>query len=227
MSKRMQNAEGKREGHPDRDCGLGKGEKRGAGIRHKGLGWRGLRQLRWYREIRQILESQAEVTARQEPRPTGRARLQLSTIQTPVTVSLGQTSWADKVAGPAAGIFHCQIKCITVIHLIRGCAVTTCDSHDTLLERWTWGICRPAIEAKQRLNRRQQRQRSASPAIRSWIGRAIGRCRPVPVPRRSADIPVCGRWGLSSPQFATAETIAELESSANPQAGKPAPPDAT
>src|SRR5260370_35435367 len=43
-----------------------------------------------------------------------------------------------------------------------------------------------------------------------------------PDQRRSADILVCGFWGLSSPQFVTAENIAELKSSATPQAGKPA-----
>ncbi len=51
---------------------------------------------------------------------------------------------------------------------------------------------------------------------------ATGLCQPVRVPRRSADIPVGGFWGLSSPQFLIADNIAELESSANPQAGKPA-----
>src|SRR6266849_426236 len=80
-----------------------------------------------------------------------------------VAVFLGQTSWADKVGGPAAGIFLCQFKCLTVIHLIRGCAVTTCDFHDALLERWTGGIDRLASKAKQRLVRRQRRQRRASP----------------------------------------------------------------
>src|SRR5258708_2944582 len=215
MSKRMQNAEGRRQKHPDPDCGLRNGENRGAGIRHKGLGCRGLRQLRWYREIRQILESQGEVTARQEPRPTGRARLQLSPIQSPVSVSLGQTSWVEEGCGPTVRAFSYQFKCITVIHLIRGCAVTTCEFHDARLERLTGAIDRPATKAKQRLNRRQGRQPTARPAIRFWLARATGRCRRVPVPRRSADIPVCGCWGLSSPQFATAKTIAELESSAN------------
>src|SRR5207245_5040819 len=47
-----------------------------------------------------------------------------------------------------------------------------------------------------------------------------------PAGHTSADIPVCGFWGLSSPHFLTAENIAELESSANPQAGKPALPAA-
>jgi hypothetical protein len=57
-----------------------------------------------------------------------------------------------------------------------------------------------------------------------WIPSPCG--AGVSVQRRSADIPVCGFWGLSSPQFVTAETAAELESSANPQAGKPALPAA-
>src|SRR6266446_6513950 len=172
------------------------GENLESGIRDKWLGCRALWQLRWHREIRQILESEGEVTARQEPRPTGRAKLPLSPIQSSVTVSLGQTSWADKVAGPAAGIFHCQIKCLTVIHLIRGCAVTTCNFHDALLERWTGGIDWPTIRSKPRLDR-ERRQRRACPAIRFWVALAAGVCQPVPVPRRSADIPVCGCWGLS------------------------------
>src|SRR6266446_574007 len=136
------------------------GENLESGIRDNGLWCSGLRQLRRNREVRQILEGEydvtarrepgstflrrgeqsgpqaGKVTARQEPRPTGRApvlRSSLATeggkpplnpIQSSVTVPLGQTSWADKVGGPAAGIFHCQIKCLTVIHLIRGCAVT-------------------------------------------------------------------------------------------------------
>src|SRR5712692_7490659 len=40
----------------------------------------------------------------------------------------------------------------------------------------------------------------------------------------SADILVCGFWGLSSPQFHKAKRSTELESSGNPQAGKPALP---
>src|SRR5713226_7453405 len=118
-------------------CGIG--ENREARIRDKWLGSKVFWRLERNREIRQILESEGEVTARQEPRPTGRAQLPLSPIQSSVTVSLGQTSWADKLGGPAAGLFRCKIKCITVIHLIRGCAVTTCDFHDALLERWTGG----------------------------------------------------------------------------------------
>ncbi len=178
-------------------CGIG--ENREARIRDKWLGSKVFWRLKRNREIRQILEIDGEVTARQEPRPTGRAQLPLSPIQSPVIVSLGQTSWADKVGGLAAGIFHCQIKCLTVIHLIRGWAVTTYDFHEALLERWTGGIYRPAIRAKQRLDRRQRRQRRASPRIRFWVPRVTGVCEPVPVPRRSADIPVCGCWGLSSP----------------------------
>src|SRR6266851_7385268 len=131
------------------ECGIGENPK--SGIPGKRLGCRVLRRLRRNRNTRQILESEGEVTARQEPRPTGRApvlrsslateggKLPLSPIQSPVIVSLGQTSWADKLGGPAAGLFRCKIKCITVIHLIRGCAVTTCAFHDALLERWTGG----------------------------------------------------------------------------------------
>src|SRR6266851_8756334 len=139
--------------------GCRSGENLGAAIRYKWLGHRALRRPRRNRNTRQILESEGEVTARQEPRPTGRAQLPLSPIQSSVTVSLGQTSWAEKLGCPAAGLFRCKIKCITVIHLIRGCAVTTCDFHDALLERRTGVIDRPATRAKQRLNRRQQRQR--------------------------------------------------------------------
>ena len=156
-------------------CGIGKNAK--AGILGKRLGCRALRRLRRNRNTRQILESEGEVTA--PPKAfgaTGRAKLPLSPVQSSVTVSLGRTSWADKVGGPAAGIFHCQIKCLTVIHLIRGCALTTCDFHVALLERWTGGIYRPAIEANQRLNRRQQRQRRTYPKIRFWVA-ATGRCR--------------------------------------------------
>src|SRR5216117_3311564 len=38
------------------------------------------------------------------------------------------------------------------------------------------------------------------------------------LPRRSADFPVCGLWGLSSPHA----QLTELESSVNPQTGKSA-----
>src|SRR5260221_11046943 len=178
------------------ECGIGKNAK--AGILGKRLGGGALRRLRRNRNTSQILESEGEVTA--PPKAfgaAGRAKLPLSRVQSSVTVPLGRTSWADKVGGPAAGILHYQIKCLTVIHLIRGCAVTTCDFHDALLERWTGGIFRPAIEAKQRLN---QRQRRTNPKIRFWVARAAGRCRREPVPRRSATIPFSGRWGLPSPQ---------------------------
>src|SRR6266851_9665421 len=66
-----------------------------------------------------------------------------------------------------------EIKCLTVIHLIRGWAVTTYDFHDALLERWTGGIYRPAIRAKLRLNRRHRQQR-ACPAVRLWVTRVTG-----------------------------------------------------
>src|ERR1043165_5841204 len=39
---------------------------------------------------------------------------------------------------------------------------------------------------------------------------------------RSVDIPVCGFWGLSSPQLRASQWNTELESSVKPQAGKPA-----
>ena len=58
--------------------------------------------------------------------------------------------WRDGDAGQDADGEQ-QIKCITVIHLIRGCAVTTCDFRDARFERWTGGIDRPATRAKQRL----------------------------------------------------------------------------
>src|SRR6266849_5355241 len=105
MLKRMQKAEGRRQNHPDADCGMQNGENRGAGIRDKRLGCRALRKPRWYREIRQLLESEGEVTARPLPQPlsiewrgwpqagrgpTGRARLLLSPIQSSAAVSLGQ-----------------------------------------------------------------------------------------------------------------------------------------
>ncbi len=217
-------------------CGIG--ENREARIRDKWLGSKVFWRLKRNREIRQILEIDGEVTARPLPQPlsiewrgwpqagrgpTGRAKLPLSPIQSSVTVSLGQPSWVDEDCGPTVRDFRYRFKCITVIHLIRGCAVTACDFHVALLERGTGGIDWPTIRSKPRLDR-ERRQRRACPAIRFWVALAAGVCQPVPVPRRSADIPVCGCWGLSSPQFATTETIAELESSANPQAGKPALP---
>src|SRR5713101_4439508 len=55
--------------------------------------------------------------------------------------------WRDGDAGQDADGEQ-QIKCITVIHLIRGCAVTTCDFHDARFERLTGGIDRPATRAK-------------------------------------------------------------------------------
>src|ERR1051325_2501360 len=42
-------------------------------------------------------------------------------------------------------------------------------------------------------------------------------------PPGSAGFPACGFWGLSSPQSDRTSRDTELESSANPQAGKPAP----
>src|SRR5260370_27296260 len=70
-------------------------ENLGAGIRDKSLGRRVFWRLRKNREIRQIPENQGEVTARREPRPTGRAKLLLSPIQPPVAASLGQPSSAQ------------------------------------------------------------------------------------------------------------------------------------
>src|SRR6266567_6993514 len=40
----------------------------------------------------------------------------------------------------------------------------------------------------------------------------------------SGDIPACGVWGFSNPQFGKAQKSTELESSGNPQAGKHALP---
>src|SRR5216684_890308 len=105
--------------------GCRSGENLGAAIRYKWLGHRALRRPRRNRNTRQILESEGEVTARQEPRPTGRAQLPLSPIQSSVTVSLGQPSWVDEGCGPTVRDFRYRFKCITVIHLIRGWAVTT------------------------------------------------------------------------------------------------------
>src|SRR5229473_242551 len=121
------------------NAGCGIGENREARIRDKWLGSKVFWRLERNREIRQILESEGEVTARQEPRPTGRAQLPLSPVQSSVTVSLGQPSWVDEGCGPTVRDFRYRFNCITVIHLIRGCAVTTCDFHDALLERWTGG----------------------------------------------------------------------------------------
>src|SRR5437016_10065119 len=39
------------------------------------------------------------------------------------------------------------------------------------------------------------------------------------IEQRSADIPVCGSWGLSSPQSLSPHIHTELESSVNPQTG--------
>src|SRR6266567_7420368 len=127
---RRQNAEGRSGENPD------------SGIRDKWLGRRGLRLLGRNREIRRIPESKGEVTARPLPQPlsigwrgwpqagrgpTGRAKLLLSRIQCPAAVSTGQPSWADKVGGPAAGIFHYPFKFLTVRNLISPTAARTYD----------------------------------------------------------------------------------------------------
>src|SRR2546425_1096546 len=117
-----------------------------------------------------------------------------------------------------------EIKFLTVRDLISGCAVIACDFHDALLERWTGGKDRPAIRAKLRLDRGNRSQRRGCLEIRFQVARVIGLCASVRVQARSADIPVCGCWGLSVPQVLIAKNIVELESSANPQAGKPALP---
>src|SRR6266446_6933011 len=103
------------------------GENPDSGIRDKGLGRRGLWLLGRNREIRRIPESESEVTARQEPRPTGRAKLLLSRIQSPAAVSTGQLSWADKLGGPDARIFHYRFKFLTVRNLISPTAASTYD----------------------------------------------------------------------------------------------------
>ncbi len=103
------------------------GENLESEILYKGLGSRVLRQLRMNREIRRIPESKGEVTARRGPRPTGRAKLPLSPIQSPVAVSTGQFSWADKVGGPVARIFHYPFKFLTVRNLISPTAASTYD----------------------------------------------------------------------------------------------------
>jgi hypothetical protein len=99
------------------ECGIG--ENLGAGIRDKGLGRRALRQLRRNREIRQILESQGEVTA--PPKAfgaTGRAKLLLSPIKSPVAAALGQPSLAQKVEDFTASAFRYQFKFLTVRNLV-------------------------------------------------------------------------------------------------------------
>src|SRR6267143_3988208 len=68
-----------------------------------------------------------------------------------------------------------------------------------------------------RLVPESRRRWATRPRIAEWAGRNVGAGR-----RSSADILVCGFWGLSSPQFTPAEKLTELESSVNPQAGKPA-----
>jgi hypothetical protein len=110
--------------------------------------------------------------------PTGRAKLLLSPIQSPVARSVGQCSRPENSGGLAAGEFHCQFKSLTVRDLIRGWVVTACDFHDARLEWRTGGNDRPAIESKQRLDRGKRRQRRVSPAIRFWVTRVTGRCRP-------------------------------------------------
>ncbi len=82
--------------------------------------------------------------------------------------------------------------------------------------------CRPSGSRnwKAPRTRRLESWRYASLGLASL---SIGRVRATGAGRRSsADILVCGFWGLSRPQFVLAEKIAELESSANPLAGKPA-----
>ncbi len=110
-------------GMQNAECGIG--ENPDSGIRDKGLGRRGLRLLARNLEIRRIPESKGEVTARQEPRPTGRAKLLLSRIQSPAAVATGQLSWADKVGGPVARIFHYPFKFLTVRNLISPTAAST------------------------------------------------------------------------------------------------------
>ncbi len=107
------------------ECGVG--ENPDSGIRDKGLGRRGLRLLGRNREIRRIPESESEVTARREPRPTGRAKLLLSRIQSLAAVATGQLSWADKLGGPVARIFHYRFKFLTVRNLLSPTAASTYD----------------------------------------------------------------------------------------------------
>src|SRR6266700_2088128 len=115
-------SEGRRQ---NAECGIG--ENPDSGIRDKGLGRRGLRLLSRNCEIRRIPESESEVTARREPRPIGRAKLLLSRIQPPAAVATGQLSWADKVGGPVARIFHYRFKFLTVRNLISPSAARTYD----------------------------------------------------------------------------------------------------
>ena|SRR5437899_5783684 len=107
------------------------GENVESGILANGLGCRGLRQLRRYREIRQILESEGETTA--PPKAfgaTGRARLLPSPIRSAPSLFRGHLSWADEERGLAVREFRYQFKFLTVRDLISGWAVTTCDFND-------------------------------------------------------------------------------------------------
>jgi len=89
-------------------------------------------------------------------------------------------------------------------------------------ETQEWDSCNPSLRlARQR--REWETPYSRDPCKMHEMIAAQGR---VPIQRRGADIPVCVCWGLFGPQFVTAGNIAELESSANPQAGKPALPAA-
>ncbi len=130
---RRQNAEGRSGENPD------------SGIRDKWLGRRGLRMLGRNREIRRIPESKGEVTARPLPQPlsigwrgwpqagrgpTGRAKLLLSPIQSPVGGFHGQRS-SPKQGGsgppPKRERLPYRFKFLTVRNLLSPSAGRTYD----------------------------------------------------------------------------------------------------
>ncbi len=132
------------------ECGIGENSE--SGIRDKGLGRRVLRLLGRNREIREIYESSGKVTARplpqplsigwrgwpqagkvtarQEPRPTGRAKLLLSPIQSPVGGFHGQRS-SPKQGGsgppPKRERLPYRFKFLTVRNLLSPSAGRTYD----------------------------------------------------------------------------------------------------
>src|SRR6266702_4225493 len=168
-------SEGRRQ---NAECGIG--ENPDSGIRDKGLGRRGLRLLSRNCEIRRIPESESEVTARREPRPIGRAKLLLSRIQPPAAVATGQLSWADKVGGPVARIFHYRFKFLTVRNLISPSAARTYDyvAVNSLQcgNRGHGPACRHSME-RVAAGRERSYRLGVAPTTPHWIS-----CSPVSLP---------------------------------------------